>query len=591
MIPNRSSHQLSLTELTQLVNGVLKNYHSVLTLARSPLANSSLVQPLLVLDDVSPTADERGQALRLLLQWAVTRLAPGPIACPLGVARPYDDPTWRDPHWWRYTILRHRYLEPLHPDEFVDGGRFTETLLALTGITSADAFFDERNRAIREVAQRLQEQLRDGQANDELQSLALEEVLRPLQRSNEQEDLLGIAATFDDVFPRRLLLRMAHTERIDAAERLLDDLTAARYLLMGDGGINLWLSPVLQRHVYSRQPTARVRLRHLAAAEYYQTQEEPLRAAEHLQRAADWPAAAMTLLRATDELINDLQTDELLAALSRFKAEQLTPTTWCDVQLVCCDLYRRHGQQDAALTACRQALRVTTEPTQQGKLYWRMGKLYEKRNQLQALGYYERAMSSFAPTDPTVVEVRKDRGWLYLLRHEWAAAHADLHEALALLTEQQGTQSDPQNDPPANIELHANVLDALAHLHIEQAQFPQAIDYARRALHLREEAGDLLQLAKSFNNLGNFYSQMGELTEAVSAHDEAIQLYQKLNNLELEAEAWLNRGVVYHTAGRQREAMENYHRGLTLSQRLGLLWAEVTAHANLTEAHAELGER
>ncbi|MCB0127286.1 MAG: tetratricopeptide repeat protein, partial [Caldilineaceae bacterium] len=584
-----------LAQFTQLINGAFKNYQSVLALARSPLADSALVHPLLVLDDVSPTADERGHALRLVLQWAVSRLAPGPIAHPLGSERPYDDPTWRDPRWWRYNILRHRYLEPLHPDEFVDGGRFTETLLALTGITSADAFFDERNRAIREVAQRLQEQLRHGEANDELQTLALDEVLRPLQGSPEQEELLGIAATFDDVFPRHLLLQMARAERLSAADHLLDELTARRFLLMGDGGTNLWLSPVLQHHVYSRQPAAKIRSRHLAVAAYYRRQEEPLKAAEHLQQAENWAAAAQLLLSATEELVNDLQTDELLAALTRFKADQLEATTWCAVQLICCDLYRRHGQPEAALTVCRHALRTTTAPSQQGQLYWRMGKLYEKRNQPQALGYYERALSSFAEEDPARIALLKDRAWLYLLRREWMAAQTDLHRALALIdlqvtaprTTQLGTLLTGMQ---SIIELHANVLDALAHLHLEQSHFSAAIDYAQRALHLREEAGDLLQVAKSFNNLGNFYSRMGEVNAAVAAHDEAIQLYQRLNNLELEAEAWLNRGAVYHTAGRQRDAIENYHKSLALSQQLNLLWAEVTAHANLTEAHAELDE-
>ncbi|MEZ4618329.1 MAG: tetratricopeptide repeat protein [Caldilineaceae bacterium] len=112
----------------------------------------------------------------------------------------------------------------------------------------------------------------------------------------------------------------------------------------------------------------------------------------------------------------------------------------------------------------------------------------------------------------------------------------------------------------------------------------------RQSLLLREQTGDLLQVAKSFNNLGNFYSRMGEVDAAIAAHNEAIQLYQKLNSQELEAEAWLNQGVVYHTAGQQRAAIEKYHQSLEISQRLRLVLAEVTAHANLVEAHAELGE-
>ncbi|MEZ4682776.1 MAG: hypothetical protein R2932_52070 [Caldilineaceae bacterium] len=94
-------------------------------MARSPLAgNSSLVQPLLVLDDVSPTADEQADATPLAAMGGGA-VGAGRNACPR--SRPYDDPTWRDPHWWRYNILRHRYLEPLHPMSLLMVA-FTETL-------------------------------------------------------------------------------------------------------------------------------------------------------------------------------------------------------------------------------------------------------------------------------------------------------------------------------------------------------------------------------------------------------------------------------------------------------------------------------
>lgn len=188
------------SSFTQLVSDALRNYQSTLALSRSDLANSSLITPTLVKDESSPTAEERGHGLRLLLQWAVNLLAPAAIEFPSGHYRPLDDPTWHDPRWWSYNILRHRYLEPLHPDEFVEGGRYTESLLALTGISSSDAFFDERHRAIRAVAQRLRQQLIDGQASGELQRLALQEALQPLQKQAEAMRLLGIAATFDDIF-------------------------------------------------------------------------------------------------------------------------------------------------------------------------------------------------------------------------------------------------------------------------------------------------------------------------------------------------------------------------------------------------------
>ena len=86
---------LSELSFTQLVNDALRNYQSTLALSRSPLANSPLVTPTLVKDEASPTAEERGHGLRLVLQWAVNQLAPGVPESPLGDYRPLDDPTWR----------------------------------------------------------------------------------------------------------------------------------------------------------------------------------------------------------------------------------------------------------------------------------------------------------------------------------------------------------------------------------------------------------------------------------------------------------------------------------------------------------------
>ncbi len=138
------------------------------------------MQATLVLDDLSPTPEDLGRGLYIVLQWAGEQLAPATPDYPIGQMRPLDDPTWRDPLWWRYNILRHRYLEPLHPDDFVEGGRFTDTLLSLTGIPTADTFYDERNRAIREAAEVIQRELATGYANVDLQRMSLREILQPL---------------------------------------------------------------------------------------------------------------------------------------------------------------------------------------------------------------------------------------------------------------------------------------------------------------------------------------------------------------------------------------------------------------------------
>lgn len=562
---------------TQHVNGAFKQYHSILALSRSPLANTALVLPALVRDAVSPTADERGHALRLVLRRAVSLLAPAPARYPFGADRPYDDPAWRDPRWWRYNILRHRYIEPLHPDEFVEGGRYTETLIALTGIPGPDTFFDERNRAIREVADWLRQQHQLGADDEALRHMALEEALAPLREQPAALALLQLAATFDDIFPRTLLLQLAADERLIHVDTALNQLIGLRLLLSDEDGAELWLSPVLRSYLYERLPAEPLRRRHELIARAYAASSDALAAADHWRRAGRWAEAAETLVAAAFDLVNELQISELHAALLHFRPGQLPPAQWRDLQVLLADLSLRLGRREEALAACRRALKVPQSPALQAQIYRRMGKLYEQHNQPHALGYYEQAAQRFPVNDPELVVLLKDRAWLYLLRREWAPAEADL--TLALERAAEGER-----------ELRADILDALASLHRDQGRFAQAIECARGALSLREELGSLPRVADSLNNLGLLYNAQGDRPHALAAFAEALAIYRRLGNQERTAAALLNSGMAHHLAGRRRQAIDAYQECLAVADAVGLRLVQVRAHYNLAEALAELGE-
>jgi tetratricopeptide (TPR) repeat protein len=564
---------LSHSSFTQLVYDALRNYQSTLALSRSALANLPLVAPMLVKDEASPTAEERAYGLRLVLRWAVNLLAPDTPTYPLGELRPFDDPTWQDPRWWRYNILRHRYLEPLHPDDFVGGGRYTESLLALTGINSADTLFDERQRAIRAVAEWLRQQWIEGQANAELQHLALQEAVLPLEKQGEAARLLGVAATFDDIFPRSLLLEMAAQERLSHPVRALDTLIAQRFLLIGDNGASLWLSPVLRAYVYARESRADRPPRHRWVASYYERQGDVLRAARHWQHAEQDARAVRILLPAVDALMHDLQGKELINLLAQMEASRLENGQWYAVQLLLSDLYQRSGQSEAALTACRRALQASADHTEQARVYRRMGKLYESRNQMHALRYYQQALDRFAPSDPELAELLKDRGWLYYFRSEWAKAEGDLKRALAI------APADAKN-------LRSDIYDVLASLYRQTGDYDNALDYAGQVLALREEAGDLLRVAKSHTNLGMLYATMGEHRQAIAAHKEALLTYQAIGNQELVAVSLINIGVAHHLDDKLDVAIDVYRQSLALCQAMDLPFIENRAHYNLAEALA-----
>lgn len=564
---------LSDSSFTQLVNDALRNYQSTLALSRSPLASSSLVAPTLVKDAGSPTAEEQGHGLRLVLRWAVHQLAPAPVTYALGEYRPLDDPTWHDPRWWRYNILRHRYLEPLHPDDFVGGGRYTESLLALTGISSSDAFFDERNRAIREVAERLRQQFIDGRANGELQQMALREAMTPLEKEPDAATLLGIASIFDEIFPRSLLIEIATQEEIRQPMTVLEALIAQRFLLTGDEGASLWLSPTLRAYVYERQPSADRQRRHRWIAAKYERQTNFLIAARHWQRAEQDARAVRILLPVVDELVHELQGKELIDLLHCLEVKRLENGQWYAVQLLLSDLFQRSGQQEEALAACRQALKASAEASKQARVYRRMGKLYESRNQLHALRYYQQAVERFQPTDPELADLLKDRGWIYFYREEWEKAEKDLQQALHLA-------------PGDAKVLRGDIYDLMANLYRKIGDHNRAIEYAERALTIREEVGDLLRIAKSQTNLGLLYRSMGEYHYAIAAYQEAITTYTKVGNQEMIAVALLNIGAAHFLNHNLGEALRVYRQSLEIAQTVGLPLIEIKAHYNLAEALA-----
>ena len=560
------------------VNDAYKNYGSILALSRSPLATSSLVAPALVLDPLTPTPEERGRALQLALRWALAQIAPDTPAYPLGEFRPLDDPTWRDPTWWRYNILRHRYVEPLHPDDFIDSGRYTETLMALTGIASADAFFDVRNRAIRAAAAALEQLLTTQTAQDDLQQQALAYFCAPLARQPELRTLLGIGAVLDGVFPRALLIALASAENLHAPDAAVEALIQHRFILTGDAGASLWMAPALRAYIYRREDRAQLRARHARVASHFARRGLMLDAAHHLRLAERWEAAADQLLAQAANPTSELSSAAVRAEVAAVLAGRLDDSRRYRLQLWLSDLCAEAGATEAAISACRAALKAAHTLGEQGAVFRRMGKLYEMRNQLHALAYYRQAEAALAQDGGAeLVALLKDRGWLHIHRRAWDEAAADLTRALALA-------------PADATATRADVLDALAALRRYQHDLPAAISFAQQALTLREQSGDLLRVTKSLGNLGLLYTATGDYSHAIAAHQEARAAAQRLGSTELAATATLNIGLAHHLAGDRAQAVAAYRESLAQARAIDYVLVELRALSNLAEALAELGE-
>lgn len=576
---------LSEDQLAAEVSQAFRRYASLLDLSRSPLATAALIGPALVLDATSPTADDRGRALRVVLRWAVNRLAPGPVALE-GRPIDFDAPFWSDPRWRNHILLFYRYLEPLATDDLEDlgCGTLTEALLNLTGLANEHNLFDERERAIGQTAAVLREQLIQRGSDDELRRLAAEEVCQSLQASPTAYTLLELAATFRGALPRDWLLAMARQEHLAKVAATVDDLIRARLLVEGDAGARLLVPPALQVYLHARQSANQRLRRHQAAAEFYRQAGEPLEAAWHWIGGEQPTQAAAVLLPAVDELMSDLQLEELRDVLLQFSENQLTPEVWREVQILLTDLWWKTGHREAALAACRRALRLTPDLERQAHLYRVLGKLHEDHNPHIALGHYATADRFFLPADPERATLLKDRAWLHIHSHDWVSAEADLTLALGLIEAVL---------PPTSTEAkrqRADIHTALSGLHRQQHHYAQAIDHAQQALALRETLGNAALAADSYTSLGLSYAEMGEPEQALQAYAEALVIYQKMGHQERIAGARLNLGGAHYYAGRFDRAISEYRASLDIFQKLALPRGQAQAQYNLAEAYIAQGD-
>ncbi len=568
--------QLNLSEndFTRLVNDAFKNYDSLLDLSRSPLAQTSLVTPVLILN--SPGPDDYGRALRIILRWAVNRLAPEIPPYPFGELPPLDDPTWISPIWWRYNILRHHYLDPLPLTYFQDGDNKPSRVSALSGlmgISSEDAFFDERNRAIKEAARLIRIQLTNHQFDEDLRRIALEELYEQL--TPDQRTILELAAIFQGDFQRTWLQEIAALEHLEIID-ILDELIAHRLINEESDGVNLNLPAELQKYVHARQANSpQLRRRHEQAAQFYQTHHDPLQAAWHLEQSHHFKEAATILLQEANELINEFQARELRQRLEPLTLKQLPLSQWCDVQLLLSDLYRYQGEPENAVLACRRVIRATHDPSYQARSFHRLGKLYEDHGAPRALEYYRQAAERFSTDDPEWPGFLKDRGWLYIKIKEWENAKNDLYEALKHI------------DPTRYLQI-ADIQDAISRLYQEQYLYEEALSHAQQSLLLREQTGDLARIADSSNNMGFLYMDMKQYQNAKSYFEEALSVHQRLGNSERIANATLNIGAIYYWMNDYPTALAKYFSSLKIYQDIDLPRGVAQAYYNIAEAYVAL---
>ena len=94
--------------------------------------------------------------------------------------------------------------------------------------------------------------------------------------------------------------------------------------------------------------------------------------------------------------------------------------------------------------------------------------------------------------------------------------------------------------------------------------YSKSIEYYQKSLLIKRELGDVRNIAKTLNNLGEVYFAMGDYPNSTTQFDESIEIKEKLqDNKGLNASLY-NRGETYFYSFEYNRAIDDFRRTIRM---------------------------
>ena len=119
---------------------------------------------------------------------------------------------------------------------------------------------------------------------------------------------------------------------------------------------------------------------------------------------------------------------------------------------------------------------------------------------------------------------------------------------------------------------------------------PQALDFVQRAMAIKQELGDKLEIGKSHNQFGLIYWDMADYSKAIDHFQQAISFGHEPGDRELEGQAHNNLGLVYDEMGDYQHSQEQYQQALQIHRTSHNERGEGDTLANIGGVQLLLGE-
>jgi CHAT domain-containing protein/Tfp pilus assembly protein PilF len=110
----------------------------------------------------------------------------------------------------------------------------------------------------------------------------------------------------------------------------------------------------------------------------------------------------------------------------------------------------------------------------------------------------------------------------------------------------------------------AVTLGYIANCYRKLETLDKALEYAQRALHMKEELGERGEIGNTQNQLGLIYWELADYAAAIQHLEQAIEIASGVGDKELEGAALNNLGLVFDERGDYTRSLEQYRRALEL---------------------------
>ncbi len=134
------------------------------------------------------------------------------------------------------------------------------------------------------------------------------------------------------------------------------------------------------------------------------------------------------------------------------------------------------------------------------------------------------------------------------------------------------------------------LLNVLGVIYYYQGDYLTSIDYHLKALKMRENIGDEIKIATSYNNISLVYMALEEYNTALEYFNKALDIRTKNNNKKGIAVIKGNLGDIYNRLGDNVKALKYLEEALKINTEIGNIKSEAGIYLIIAKIYMQMGD-